>query len=63
MSGKKTPASPNLKIDLKDKLDALLDFGGHEKEAPGSDIAERLLRLVRQLQDINRRIDNLTPKY
>ena len=47
------------KRDLKDLLDEMLSFGP-ETSSSNTDISERLRELVKKLQDINRRIDNLS---
>lgn len=65
MSSKKTPVptiSPKSKT--KGTIDSILDFGPGPVAAPTSgDMTERLRQIVRQLQEINRRIDNLSSRF
>lgn len=66
MSSKKTPFSAsNIKI-VKPSLNDLVDFGPDTDEVDGKvtdNTAERLRRLVKQLQEINRRVDKLSHRF
>lgn len=60
MSSKKTPAPiPVVKTDIRETLGSVLNFGP-DNEPSDRDVTTRIQRIVRQLQEINRRIDRLT---
>jgi len=63
MSIKKNPGpSYGPKLDIKQTLDSMLDFGPPPEKSP-LDASERIRRLVKQIQEINRRIDHLASRY
>ena len=64
MSSKKTPFSISNHKTIPPSVNDLVDFGPEPEEEPVvSDNSERLRKLVKQLQEINRRIDNLSNRF
>lgn len=62
---------PTYGRDSKSVLSALVDFGPETTPSPtpiptnagGPEFTQRILRLVKQLQEINKRIDDLASRY
>ncbi len=65
MSSKKTPRSISNHKTVTPSVNDLVDFGPEtdEVEVTTDNTADRLRKLVKQLQEINRRIDNLSHRF
>lgn len=50
------------KKDIKEALDNILNFGPEDAHS-NTNFSERIKDLVRKLQEINRRIDNLSSRF
>ena len=50
------------KKDANDVLDDILNFGPESQTPPSDDFSERIRQLVKKLQEINRRIDQLSTR-
>lgn len=69
MSSQKPPAYGR---NMNSVLSALVDFGPDTtplspklvpSQASGSEVTQRILRIVKQLQEINKRIDDLATRF
>lgn len=64
MSSKKTPYQISNIKTVAPSVNDLVDFGPEEPPVTSpQDASERLKKLVKQLQEINRRIDNLSHRF
>jgi len=64
MSGtRKTPVPPSsTRKDSKDALNEMLNFCPEPTAPRSGDFAERIRQIVKKLQEINQRIDNLSTR-
>jgi hypothetical protein len=61
MSGQRKTPSPTGKSDIQGVLDDILNFGP-DPQVPKDDFSTRIKAIVKKLQEINQRIENLSQR-
>jgi uncharacterized protein YaaN involved in tellurite resistance len=62
LMSERNPPVGGPKKDIKETLDSILNFGPEDANST-SNFSERIKEIVRKLQEINRRIDNLSSRF